>query len=168
MIGKSLFDSGEIGNIIWVPLALCLGSPVTVGSWQLAQRGEVKGDHHASLLNNCRFFQVSYLGVLLMLLKKRLASSIVATSVRNLFLHYSEHCLSKAFSKSNFRITIFFFELWHKCKYSSDRARQSWVVLFLIKSYLFLWTSLVITVCNLFASSLVKSLTEELSREIGL
>ena len=76
--------------------------------------------------------------------------------------------LSKAFSKSSLRIIISLFEVWQRCKFSKDHARQSWVVLVLIKPYWLTWTNLVIRGCNLLARSLVMILTEELSSEISL
>jgi hypothetical protein len=41
--------------------------------------------------------------------------------------------LSKAFSKSSFRITISFFDWWQRWRNWNVQARQSWIVLPLIK-----------------------------------
>ena len=76
--------------------------------------------------------------------------------------------LSNAFSKSNFRTTISFLEWWHKWRYSKDQARQSWIVLVLMKPYWFWCTSWRITLCSLFANSFVINLIEQFSKEIGL
>ena len=76
--------------------------------------------------------------------------------------------LSKAFSKSSFRITNSFFDLWHKWRYSKAQARQSWIVLVLMKPYWFLCMSCLIFFCSLLANTLVISLREVLRREIGL
>lgn len=48
--------------------------------------------------------------------------------------------LSNAFSKFNLMITCSFLDLWQICRYSRAQARQSCIVLFLMKPYWFLCT----------------------------
>lgn len=74
----------------------------------------------------------------------------------------------KSFLKTSFKITISFFKWWHWWMNSHTQARQSWIVLFLMKLYWFLCTILRITSCNIFTSSLVMSLMIELRREIDI
>lgn len=76
--------------------------------------------------------------------------------------------LSSAFSKSNFRITISLLDDLQIWRYSNAQARQSWIVVDLMNPYWFLWISLMITCCNLWANSLVSSFMVELRRDIGL
>jgi hypothetical protein len=75
--------------------------------------------------------------------------------------------LSKAFSKSNFRMTISFLDWWQSCRYSRVQVEQSWLVLVLIKPCWFLWMIL-ITFFLLFARNFVRNLMEQFSKEIGL
>ena len=76
--------------------------------------------------------------------------------------------VSKAFSKSSFRITISLLEWWHWWMNSKHQAKQSCIVLDLIKSYWYLWMSWRMTCCSLSARILVNSFRLELSNEIGL
>lgn len=75
--------------------------------------------------------------------------------------------LLKVFPKSSLGITICFLDCLHRCRYSKDQARQSWMVCSLIKPYLLLWSNLVTTFCGLFAISFVSSLTLVFIREMG-
>ena len=72
------------------------------------------------------------------------------------------------FSKSNFKITISFFDCQQRRRYSIDHAKQSFIVLVLIKSYWLLWIKFLITLRNRFASSFMISFIEQIGREIGL
>ena len=76
--------------------------------------------------------------------------------------------LSKAFSKSNFKMIRSLLEWWHMCTYSRAQATQSWIVLLLINPYWFLWISEGKKTYNLLATILVIILTEQMSSEIGL
>jgi hypothetical protein len=75
---------------------------------------------------------------------------------------------SKAFSKSSFKIMISLLDWWHWWRYSKHQARQSWMVLDLMKPYWFLWTKLIISAYNLSAIILVTSLGARFMREMGL
>jgi hypothetical protein len=83
-------------------------------------------------------------------------------------IHYSENplclitskitwcsSLSKAFSISNLRTITFFLDLWHKCRNWNAHARQSWMVLPLMKPYWFWCTSCRISDCKLVDRSFV-------------
>jgi hypothetical protein len=50
--------------------------------------------------------------------------------------------VSKAFSKSNYRMMASFLDYWHSWICSKLQAKQSWIVLVLIKPYWFLCTRL--------------------------
>jgi hypothetical protein len=76
--------------------------------------------------------------------------------------------LSKAFSKSSLRIISSFLDVWHRCRYSKDQAKQSWMVLVLINPYWLRWTNFVMRGYSLLARSFVMTLIEELSSETGL
>ena len=81
------------------------------------------------------------------LLPKPLASMILRIA--------SCSILSKAFSKSSFRMTSSFFDLWQMWRYSRAQARQSFIVLDLIKPYWFWWIKPLILDCNLLVRSFV-------------
>ena len=68
--------------------------------------------------------------------------------------------LSKAFSKSSFKMTIPFLEWWHKCKYSKAQSTQSWIVLDLLNPHWFLCINFIISLYNLIASNFVISLRD--------
>lgn len=76
--------------------------------------------------------------------------------------------LSNAFSKSSFKITISFLICLHRNRYSKAHSKQSWMDISLIKTYWFLWISLVMDPCRWFARSLVSTLTLVFSKDIGL
>lgn len=63
--------------------------------------------------------------------------------------------LSKAFSKSSFKMTISFLEWWQRCRNWKAQPKQSWIVLPLINPYWLVWTNWRITNWSLVDSSLV-------------
>ena len=63
-----------------------------------------------------------------------------------------------AFSKSNFSIIISLFDCWYWWIYSNAHAKQSWIVLVLIKPYWFLWPVIIF----------VNSFRIECRRDMGL
>jgi hypothetical protein len=75
---------------------------------------------------------------------------------------------SNAFSKSSFRMVASLLDWWHWWMYSKHQAKQSWIVLDLIKPYWFLWINPIISVCSLSARILVTNFGATFISEIGL
>lgn len=61
-----------------------------------------------------------------------------------------------------------FLEWWHRWRYSKAQAKQSWMVLLLMKPYWFPWMRGMISFCSWLARSLVINFIELLSKEMGL
>jgi len=74
--------------------------------------------------------------------------------------------VSNAFSKSSLSIMTSLLNWWHWWMYSKLHAKQSWMVLVLMKKYWFLCTSLIITICNMSARILVSNLRLMFIKEI--
>lgn len=76
--------------------------------------------------------------------------------------------ISNVFSKSSLSTTTSFFEWWHWCRYSNDQTIQSWMDLFFMKPYWFLWTIHWMNSYILFSINLVINLIGVFSNEMGL
>jgi hypothetical protein len=76
--------------------------------------------------------------------------------------------VSKSLVKSSLMVRISCLDCWQWWMYSKAHARQSWIVLVLMKPYWFWWTRGMITYCSLSLNSLVIILTMQLIREMGL
>ena len=68
--------------------------------------------------------------------------------------------LSKAFSKSSFKMTISFLEWWQRWRNWNVQARQSWIVLLFIKPYWLMWISLRMTDWSMMERILVMHFTK--------
>ena len=76
--------------------------------------------------------------------------------------------VSKAFSKSSFRIITSLLDCWHWWIYSKHQAMQSWIVLDLMNPYWLSCSNCSIKLYNLSARILVNNLMLQLSRDMGL
>jgi hypothetical protein len=76
--------------------------------------------------------------------------------------------MSKAFSKSNLRMTISLLEVWHWHKYLNAHPKQSGIVLPCINPYWFLCITCKIAFYNLLERILARNFMVEFNREIGL